>query len=85
MNQAILKILDDLVVDELKDWTITYNLWYNRAIEDAQDKILDLPSLESKIMSLQRYYHEPEYSFMLEDETWEFIRYDDLLNLLNND
>jgi len=86
-TQAILKLIDKKMNDEYYsnpepenwNWVLTWAFFEN-FIESLKNEISSLPSLD--IDSLQRYYHDPEYSFMLEDDDGEYVRYDDLVNLI---
>lgn len=61
-------------IDEEDDWLLFW--WWGRKWKE-----IPLPSLESKIDTLQRYFYEPVYDWMSKDKHGEYIRYDDLVNL----
>lgn len=87
MNTQAIKIIDEMIElisgKEGKSKRILPDMFYEFAVAtlwEAKERISSLPSLD--IDSLQRYYHDPEYSFMLEDDDGEYVRYDDLVNLI---
>jgi len=87
MNTQAIKIIDEMIQEHTRlanenPKFFDHNNWYVIWLKEARDKISSLPSLD--IDSLQRYYHDPEYSFMLEDDDGEYVRYDDLKKLLQD-
>ena len=86
MNQAILKIIDDKIYWMYKvvteDWPQDeyYSEW-QQALLDLKNEISSLPSDTQWIDTLQRLSFF--WEFMAEDKDWRYIRYDDLVELLN--
>lgn len=76
-TQAILKLIDEEIEKLIEnDWFERKwcFIWY---FQELRDKISSLPSID--IDSLQRYVDE---WWMFEDDDGEYVRYDDLVNLI---
>lgn len=79
MNTAI-KIIQDEIDKEC--WAFRKVIVWK--LDVIKDKLSSLPSIETKIEMLQRYNPDTEYLTweMDESDTWEYIRYESLLELL---
>ena len=100
MNQAILKILDEMIenLDELGKWyskkDLTWVYVHQRldvrrtTLEEVKHKISSLPSDTQWIDTLQRYeateYPWLDWYYIEENDNGEYVRYESLLDLLNN-
>ena len=101
MNQAILKILDEMIenLDELGKWyskkDLTWVYVHQRldvrrtTLEEVKHKISSLPLDTQWIDTLQRYNTAKPTDFIdttpiiNESESWEYVKYSDLVELLN--
>ena len=92
MNQAI-KIIDEMIADANKSmypekWQLgmkefnVFSCW-KASLEIARDRISSLPSDTQWIDTLQRY-DSFAYEHWVRNDTWEYIRYDDLKKLLED-
>lgn len=90
MNQAILKILDEMIEENRDE---AYMEWYETTrvqhdyelLTEIKDKISSLPSDTQWIDTLQRYTNYKNGSWgQFKSNDWEYIRYDDLKKLLED-
>lgn len=89
-NQTILKIIEEIIkeVELCDNWGDNLK----KAIQEGMiswlklvhKRISSLPSLD--IDSLQRYdyYFDWEWTYMDENDNWEYVRYESLVDLLRN-
>ena len=78
--------------DDALTWGRTINPWITyltavSTLETLKYEVLALPSLESKIDTLQRYeateYPWIDWYYIEENDNWEYVRYENVMDLLN--
>lgn len=83
MNQAILKILDEMNENNKKssDYFNDKLAWPVREaiLNEIKSEISSLPSDTQWIESLQRYVDE---WWIFKDDEWDYVKYEDVLKLL---
>ena len=72
-----IKILEEMIKKEQD----TYDKCFVQILQEAKKRISSLPSDTQWIDTLQRLSFF--WEFMAEDKDWRYIRYDDLVELLN--
>jgi len=91
MNQAILKIIDEMI--EVREWYsyLAYPWWDIEKIKvrseiltlhELRDKISSLPSDTQWIDTLQRYNVSLDW-WEYNNDNWEYVKYSDVMDLLN--
>lgn len=93
MNKAIINLIDKKMNDEYYsnpepenwNWVLTWAFFEN-FIESLKNEISSPPSLD--IDSLQRYeateYPWLDWYYIEENDNWEYVRYESLVDLLRN-
>lgn len=83
MNIAI-KIIDEMITIRENHFNETKHEWSKEsimALQELKEKLSALPSLKEQVDKLQRYWFD--HDWYDKNEKWDWLRYDDLLNLLN--
>lgn len=78
-----MKFIEKKAVNKILEWYSDKNHWkqFLDFIWEVELSVNSLPTLE--IDTLQRYEHTDLNADMLKDDNWEYVKYSDLVELLN--
>lgn len=82
MNQAILNLIEEIEKEvEFEEYEADVSSWYFYAISKIKEK---LSSFSSQWIDKIQRYDSFEYKHWVKSDTWEYVKYSDLVDLLRN-